>query len=149
MFCPDCGVFIEEEVARYCPECGEKLNWEIGIIENRIKKDYPGEIVIKILESFRILLKIRDLSEKKSYAWEYQEQFSLLKKYLDFNPNFLLELENEIKKINVSVSPDSKVPDFFRDRIRRIVNNTIDVWISEFLKHGFGNSNFHVHFQET
>jgi len=104
-----------------------KLNFK------QLEQRYSREDLVKILEAFRILLKIREMAERDSHVWEYEEQLNLLERCLDFNQNLVRDLEEEIRKIIAATRPDEKISRELAWRVKRIVNDVIDVWISEFL----------------
>jgi len=100
-----------------------------------LEAKYKKEDLIKILESFRILQRIKDMTNEDHKVSEYMEQLNLLKRYTEgFDKNLVEDLDNILRRINAELLPDEIVPDKSKSEIREVCLNEIDVWIAEFLK---------------
>jgi len=101
----------------------------------QLEAKYGKEDLIKILESFRIIQKIKDMTNKDHKASEYIEQLNLLKGYTEgFDNRFIDDLDNILRRIDVELLPDEFVPDKSKSEIRRVCLNGIDIWGAEFLR---------------
>jgi hypothetical protein len=111
----------------------------ISTVESRdlrqLEAKYGKEDLVRILESFRILQRIKEMTNEDHKASEYVEQLNLLEGYTEgFDKRFIDDLDNILRRINAELLPGEFVPDESRSEIRRICLNEIDVWVAEFLK---------------
>ena len=126
----------------------EKALERIRMLENEIKKisaveskdlrkleaKYKKEDLLRILESFRIVQRIKDMTNEDHTITEYVEQLSLLKNYVkEFDKELTKDLENVILRINAEISPNEIVRGQ-KSKIRKVCSNAIDVWVAEFLR---------------
>jgi hypothetical protein len=101
----------------------------------QLEAKYGKEDLIKILESFRILQRIKEMTNEDHKASEYVEQLNLLKGYTEgFDTRFIDDLDNILRRIDIELLPDEFVPDKSKSEIRRVCLNGIDIWGAEFLK---------------
>ena len=100
----------------------------------KLEAKYKKEDLLRILESFRILQRIKDMTNEDHTITEYVEQLSLLKNYVkEFDKELTKDLENVILRINAEISPNEIVRGQ-KSEIRRVCSNAIDVWVAEFLR---------------
>jgi hypothetical protein len=119
----------------------EKLENEIERISTvasgdlrHLETKYGKEDLIRILESFRILQRIKEMANEDHTITEYMEQLNLLRKYIkEFDEELIKDLENVILRINAEISPNDIVREQ-KSEIRRVCSNEIDIWGAEFLK---------------
>lgn len=101
----------------------------------QLEAKYGKEDLIKILESFRIVQRIKEMTNKDHKASEYIEQLNLLEGYTEgFDKRFIDDLGNILRRIDVELLPDEFVPDKSKSEIRRVCLNGIDIWGAEFLR---------------
>ena len=101
----------------------------------QLESRYGKEDLIKILESFRILQRIKDMTYEDHKASEYSWQLNLLKGYTEgFDENLIADLDNSIRRIDAELLSDEIVPDKSKREIRKVCLNVVDVWVAEFLK---------------
>jgi tetratricopeptide (TPR) repeat protein len=101
----------------------------------QLEAKYRKEDLIKILESFRILQRIKEMTNKDHKALEYIEQLNLLEGYTEgFDKRFIDDLDNILRRIDVELLPDEIVPDKSKSEIRRVCLNGMDIWGAEFLR---------------
>jgi hypothetical protein len=119
----------------------EKLENEIKRISTvasgdlkQLEAKYKKEELLRILESFRILQRIKDMTNEDHTITEYMEQLSLLKNHVkEFDEELIKDLENVILRINVEISPNETVRGQ-KSELRRVCLNLLDVWIEYFLR---------------
>ena len=100
----------------------------------QLEAKYKKEDLIKILESFRILQRIKYMTNEDHTITEYMEQLNLLRNYVkEFNEELTKDLENVILRINAEISPNEIVRGQ-KSELRRVCLNEIDVWVAEFLR---------------
>lgn len=101
----------------------------------QLEAKYGKEDLIKILESFRILQRIKDMTNEDHKVLEYMEQLNLLKRYTEgFDKKSIDDLDNVLRRIDAELLPDEFVPDKSKSEIRRVCLNGIDIWGAEFLR---------------
>jgi len=101
----------------------------------QLEAKYGKEDLIKILESFRILQRIKEMTNKDHKVLEYIEQLNLLKGNTEgFDKRFIDDLDNILRRIDAELLPDEFVPDKSKSEIRRVCLNGIDVWGAELLR---------------
>jgi tetratricopeptide (TPR) repeat protein len=103
----------------------------------QLEAKYGKEDLIKILESFRILQRIKEMTNEDHKASEYVEQLNLLKGYTEgFDTRFIDDLDNILRRIDIELLPDEFVPDKSKSEIRRVCLNGIDIWGCRVLEGG-------------
>ena len=101
----------------------------------QLESKYGKEDLIRILESFRILQRIKDMTYEDHKALEYMGQLNLLKGYTEgFYENLIADLDNIIRRIEAELLSDEIVPDRSKSEIRKVCLNEVDVWVAEFLR---------------
>ena len=110
----------------------------ISTVESRdlrqLEAKYKKEDLLRILESFRILQRIKDMTNEDHTITEYMEQLNLLKNYVKKNNEELIkDLESIIMHINAEISPNEIVRGQ-KSELRRVCSNLLDVWIEYFLR---------------
>ena len=99
----------------------------------QLEAKYGKDDLIKILESFRILQRIKEMTNEDHKASEYIEQLNLLKGYTEgFDKNIIGDLDNILRRVDVELLRDEIVPDKSKSEIRRVWLNGIDIWGAEF-----------------
>lgn len=112
---------------------------QMSEIENadlrQLESKYGKDDLIKILESFRILQRIKDMTYEDHKASEYSWQLNLLKGYTEgFDKNLIADLDNSIRRIEAELLSDEIVPDKSKSEIRKVCLSEVDVWVAEFLR---------------
>jgi hypothetical protein len=101
----------------------------------QLESKYGKEDLIKILESFRLLQRIKDMTYEYHKALEYMGQLNLLKGYTEgFDKDLIADLDNIIRRIEAELLTDEIVPDKSKSEIRKVCLNEVDIWVAEFLK---------------
>lgn len=110
----------------------------VSTVESRdlrqLEARYKKEDLLRILESFRILQRMKDMTNEDHTITEYMEQLNLLKNYVkEFNEELIKDLESIIMRINAEISPNEIVRGQ-KSELRRVCSNLLDVWIEYFLR---------------
>ena len=101
----------------------------------QLESKYGKEDLIKILESFRIIQRIKDMTYEDHKISEYFWQLNLLKGYTEgFDENLIADLDTSIRRIEAELLSDEIVPDKSKSEIRRVCLSDVDVWVAVFLK---------------
>ena len=101
----------------------------------QLESKYGKDDLIKILESFRIIQRIKDMTYEDHKVSEYMGHLNLLKGYTEgFDKNLIADLEKIIRRIEAELLTDEIVPDKSKREIRKVCLNEVDVWVAEFLK---------------
>ena len=90
---------------------------------------------VKILEVVKALRFIEEMTREEHVVEEYNKQLDILKAYAEgFKDKFVEDLEEKIGMMSALFRPNERVPEEFKDRVRRACKNAFEFWISEFLK---------------
>ncbi len=127
----------EDEILKRIEKLDNKIKM-ISTVESsdlrQLEAKYKREDLVRILESFRILQRIKEMTNEDHTITEYMEQLNLLRNYVkEFDEALIKDLENVILRINAEILPNEIVREQ-KSELRRVCLNEIDVWISEFLK---------------
>ncbi len=118
----------------------ELLKDEISKLTNiknfkHLEAKYSREDIVKILEAFKIIDKIRGMTFEDYPISIYAEQLELLKKFIeDFDGDLIVDLDLAIKHMLVELMPDKIPPENSKEKIRRICQHLVDIWIAKFLR---------------
>jgi hypothetical protein len=127
----------DEKVLEWIEKLEDEIK-RISTVESRdlkqLEAKYKKEDLTKILESFRILQRIKDMTNEDHTITEYMEQLNLLKNYVkEFDEELTKDLENVILRINAEILPNDNVREQ-KSELRRVCLNLLDVWIEYFLQ---------------
>jgi hypothetical protein len=112
-----------------------QMSWVESADLRQLESKYGKEDLIKILESFRLLQRIKDMTYEDHKASEYSWQLNLLKGYTEgFDKNLIADLDDIIRRIDAELLTNEIVPDKSKREIRKVCLNEVDVWVAEFLK---------------
>jgi hypothetical protein len=101
----------------------------------QLESKYGKDDLIKILESFRMIQRIKDMTYEDHKALEYSWQLNLLKGYTKgFDEDLIADLDTIIRRIEAELLTDENVPDKSKREIRKVCLNEVDIWVAEFLK---------------
>jgi hypothetical protein len=101
----------------------------------QLESKYGKEDLIKILESFRLIQRIKDMTYEDHKALEYMGQLNLLNGYTEgFDKNLIADLDDILRRIEAELLSDEIVPDKSKSEIRKVCLNEVDIWVAEFLK---------------
>lgn len=123
---------VEQQIQRLENEINRLTEIKLNLMQ--LEKKYSKEDLIKILEAFRILLRMRQMTGDEHYPEEYLEQLKLLKNYVSDFGDITIELERVIRVVKEATFPNSKVSGELGLIIRKACDRMLDVWIAEFLK---------------
>jgi len=116
---------LEDEIRRFSTvESGDL---------RQLEAKYKKEDLIRILESFRIVLTMDRMCDQDSKTEEYLDKLSALKNYTEgFSDTFskqVADFSRFMKEEQLEYLDDA-----YKGKVKRFCTNLVDVWISEFLK---------------
>jgi uncharacterized Zn finger protein (UPF0148 family) len=109
----------------------------IPAVESRdlrqLEAKYGKEDLIRILESFRIVLELDRMCNQDAKTEEYLDELLALKNYTEgFSDNFSRQ-GDEFSRF-MEQEQGEYLQDEYKEKVRRFCTNLVDVWVSEFLK---------------
>jgi len=118
---------LEEEIKRISAVESRDLK--------RLEVKYKKEDLVRILESFRIVLEIleRGMSEENAPTEEFLDKLSLLKNYIEgFSDKITRQVDEFLRFMRVEQS--EYLDDAYKKKVRKFCTKLINAWISEFLR---------------
>ena len=118
---------LEEEIKRVSAVESRDLK--------RLEAKYGKEDLVRILESFRIVLKILEMgmSEENAPTEEFLDKLSLLKNYTEgFSDKLARQVDEFLRFMRVEQS--EYLDDAYKEKVKRFCKKLVDLWISEFLR---------------
>ena len=102
----------------------------------QLEAKYGKEDMIRILESFRIVLAMDRMCEENAPTVEYLDKLKLLKEYTEGFSDTFTEQVDEFYEFSRFMKEEQLgyLDDKYKEKVRRFCTNLVDVWISEFLK---------------
>ena len=126
----------DEKVLEWIEKLEDEIK-RISTVESRdlkkLEAKYGKEDLIKILESFRIILTMDRMSAENAPTVEYLDKLKLLKEYTEGFSDKFSTYVNEFSRF-MKEEQLGYLDDEYKGRVRRFCTNLVDVWISEFLK---------------
>ena len=99
----------------------------------QLEAKYGKEDLIRVLESFRIVLELDRMCNQDTKTGEYQDKLSVLRNYTEgFSNNFSKQVDEFARFMKEEQL--EYLDDKYKGKVRRFCTNLVDVWISEFLK---------------
>ena len=112
----------------------ENVNLANDYVSSQLWDKYPQkEDLVKLTESFRIVLTMDRMCNQDTKTEEYLDKLSVLKNYTEgFSENFTKQVD-EFSRF-MEQEQLGYLDDKYKGKVRRLCTNLVDVWISEFLK---------------
>ena len=124
--------FISSYLDRFIEEV---MKYKPGILEQKLKEKYGKEDLVRILESFRIVLEMDRMSEENAPTVEFLDKLSLLKNYTEGFSDKLARQVDEFLRFMKEEQPEmSPLDDEYKKKVKRFCKKLVDLCISEFLR---------------
>jgi hypothetical protein len=138
---PDGEIPIKEKQFKYSCDVNtiknaikENVDLADDYVSSQLKGRYSTNDFLKLIESFRIVLKIdRTCEDKYARKEEYLDGLNALKNYTEgFSDKFTRHVD-EFSRF-MKQEQLKYLDDAYKGKVKRFCTNLLDVWISEFLK---------------
>jgi len=138
---PDGEIQIKEKQFKYSCDVNtiknaikENVDLADDYVSSQLKGRYSTNDFLKLIESFRIVLKMdRMCGDKYARKEEYLDCLNALKNYTEgFSDKFTKQVDEFARFMKEEQL--GYLDDEYKEKVRRFCTNLIDVWISEFLK---------------
>jgi len=117
---------LEEEIKRVSAVESRDLK--------RLEAKYRKEDLVRILESFRIVLEMdRMMSVENAPTEEFLDKLSLLKNYIEGFSDKLARQVDEFLRF-MRVEQFEYLDDAYKKKVKKFCKKLVDLWISEFLR---------------
>jgi tetratricopeptide (TPR) repeat protein len=117
----------------------EKKEKRKETIRDTLTIPYQTEMV-RVAECFRVLQRIKEMTEGEHSVNEYEEQVHVLGAYAGaLSEKFVSNVEQSIGYMKASLNPDETTPKEFKEKVGRACKNAVDLLIADFLGRGSKN----------